>query len=263
MSPTLLEVSGLEVTFRSGFGSRAAITRAVDGVGFSIARGETVGLVGESGCGKSTLVRTLFGLNPIAAGTITLDGEDIGSPRRTDRRRLSRRMQLVFQDPYSSVDPRLTVHEIVAEPLRIARQYEPATVTDILDRVGLTSAQGARRPSTLSGGQRQRVAIARSLVLEPDLLVLDEPVSALDVSVQAQVLNLLVELQQTLGLSYLFVSHDLSVVRHISDRVIVMQNGTFVETGSVMDIFENAQHPYTRMLLESAPVADPRRRMVS
>ena len=262
MTHALLEVADLAVQFRSGVGRWATQTNAVDGVSLTLAAGETLGLVGESGCGKSTLVRTIFGLNRVAGGDVLLDGESIASPHRSRRGALSARMQMVFQDPYSSVDPRLTVHEIVAEPLRIGRRYQPVLVDDILYRVGLTRAQGSRTPGALSGGQRQRVAIARALVVRPEILVLDEPVSALDVSVQAQVLNLLAELQQEFGLAYLFVSHDLSVVRHISDRVVVMKNGRFVEEGATETIFEDPQHPYTRMLLDAAPKADPRIRLI-
>ena len=215
---------------------------------------------GESGCGKSTLVRTIFGLNPIASGSIQVLGHDVAtlSPRRS--RAVRNKVQLVFQDPYSSLDPRMSAHDIVAEPLRIARRYSRDRVVELLEQVGMGTDALAKRPAQFSGGQRQRLGIARALALEPDLLVLDEPVSALDVSVQAQVINLLADLQERLGLSYLFIAHDLSVVRHISDRVAVMHLGKLVEIGAREQVFGDPQHPYTRSLLASIPVPVPSRR---
>ncbi|MFN8075568.1 MAG: oligopeptide/dipeptide ABC transporter ATP-binding protein [Kineosporiaceae bacterium] len=257
----VLRVEDLHVRFavRDDAGRKRQL-RAVDGVSFSIRRGETLGLVGESGCGKSSLVRTLFGLNPIASGAVHVLGRDLARMPRRTQREVRNRMQLVFQDPYSSLNPRLTAHEIVAEPLRIAGRYSPQRVRELVEAVGLDDAALRRRPSEFSGGQRQRLGIARALALEPDLLVLDEPVSALDVSVQAQVVNLLQELQQRLGLSYLFIAHDLSVVRHISHRVAVMHLGRFVEVGPREQIFGDPRHPYTRALLSAIPLPDPRLR---
>jgi oligopeptide/dipeptide ABC transporter ATP-binding protein len=256
----LVQVDDLRVHFRrSSLLRKPTVVKAVDGVSLILQRGRTLGLVGESGCGKSTLMRSLFGLTPVVGGSIRVFGQDVTQTSRADRRRLSGHMQMVFQDPYSALDPRMTVHEIVAEPLRIAGRYRSADVVELLERVGVSEEMAARKPSEFSGGQRQRVGIARALALKPDVLVLDEPVSALDVSIQAQVLNLLVELQRELQLSYLFVSHDLSVVRHVADEVAVMYLGRIVEQGTTEDVFTNPVHPYTRSLLASAPIADPRR----
>ena len=257
----VLEVEDLHVRFpvRDRRGRRTSL-RAVAGVSFSVARGQTLGLVGESGCGKSTLVRTLFGLNPVQAGSIRVLGHDLATMTSRQRRPVQNRMQLVFQDPYSSLNPRLTTAELIGEPLRIAGRHSAARVAELVTAVGMDSSALDRRPGEFSGGQRQRIGIARALALEPDLLVLDEPVSALDVSVQAQVINLLQELQQRLGLSYLFVAHDLSVVRQISHQVAVMHLGRLVEVGTREQIFRDPQHPYTRALLSAVPVPDPRRR---
>lgn len=254
----VIQVEDLAVTFTSRRGLRAKRTlRALDGITFGVRRGETFGLVGESGGGKSTLVRTLFGINTPDAGRIRILGQDLGTLRARDRRALRNRVQLVFQDPYSALDPRMTAHDIVAEPLRIAGGYTPARVLELLDQVGLTADALTRRPAEFSGGQRQRLGIARALALEPEVLVLDEPVSALDASVQAQVINLLQDLQERLGLSYLFIAHDLSVVRHLADRVAVMHLGKLVEIGATEDVFTTPRHPYTRALIASAPVPDP------
>ncbi|MFE6857971.1 ABC transporter ATP-binding protein [Nocardia sp. NPDC057668] len=254
----VIQVEDLAVTFTSRRGLRAKRTlRALDGITFGVRRGETFGLVGESGGGKSTLVRTLFGINTPDAGRIRILGQDPGTLRARDRRALRNRVQLVFQDPYSALDPRMTAHDIVAEPLRIAGGYTPARVLELLDQVGLTADALTRRPAEFSGGQRQRLGIARALALEPEVLVLDEPVSALDASVQAQVINLLQDLQERLGLSYLFIAHDLSVVRHLADRVAVMHLGKLVEIGATEDVFTTPRHPYTRALIASAPVPDP------
>lgn len=253
-----LRVDDLHVDFTSGGGlRRRRVLHAVNGVSFSVKHGETLGLVGESGCGKSTLVRTIFGLNDHTSGSVEILGHALHTltPRR--RRQIQNRVQLVFQDPYSSLNPRMTAHDIVAEPLRIVKRYSRERIVELFDAVGLGVDAFDRLPGQFSGGQRQRLGIARALALEPDVLVLDEPVSALDVSVQAQVINLLDDLQDRLGLSYLFIAHDLSVVRHISDRVAVMHLGKIVEIGTRDQIFADPQHPYTRSLLASVPVADP------
>lgn len=254
----VIRVDGLQVTFTSRRGLRAKRTlRALDGITFGVRRGETFGLVGESGGGKSTLVRTLFGINQPSAGTIRILGHDVRALRPRERRALRNRVQLVFQDPYSALDPRMTAHDIVAEPLRIAGGYSRDRIVELLGQVGLTEDALARRPAEFSGGQRQRLGIARALALKPEVLVLDEPVSALDASVQAQVINLLQDLQDQLGLSYLFIAHDLSVVRHLADRVAVMYLGKLVEIGETEEVFTNPRHPYTRALIASAPVPDP------
>ncbi|WP_156758828.1 dipeptide ABC transporter ATP-binding protein [Microbacterium karelineae] len=227
--------------------------RAVDGVSVRVRAGETVAVVGESGCGKSSLARAILGIQPAVSGTVRLGGELVAPSLRGRSGRQREGAQLVFQDPYSALDPRLTVEQIVAEPLRIRRSYRPDRVRRLLADVGLDESFAARTPSQLSGGQRQRVGIARALALHPALLVLDEPVSALDVSIQAQVLELLDDLQDEHGLGYLFISHDLGVVRNAADRVVVMQNGRVVEEGPVEQIFEAPAHACTRMLLDAIP----------
>lgn len=254
----VLEIEDLHVQFRrrAGF-ARTHEVKAVDGVTLSLARGETLGLVGESGCGKSTLVRTVFGLNTPASGTIRVLGEQLDTLSPARRRAVQNRVQLVFQDPYSSLDPRLSVHDIVAEPLQIAGAYSRDRVVELLDDVGIGSDALRRTPAQFSGGQRQRISIARALALRPEVLVLDEPVSALDVSVQAQVINLLIDLQARHALSYLFIAHDLSVVRYLSDRVAVMRQGRIVELGATADVFERPRHDYTRTLLSAIPIPDP------
>ncbi|PPL16128.1 ABC transporter ATP-binding protein [Microterricola pindariensis] len=258
MSEFVVEVKDLAVHFgRAGRFASGRVVKAVDGVSLELKRGQTLGLVGESGCGKSTLIRSLFGLTPVTRGSIEVFGKDITASSRSERKRLGTQMQMVFQDPYSALDPRMTVHEIVAEPLRIAGRYDAKAVAELLDRVGVSAEMAQRKPSEFSGGQRQRVGIARALALKPEVLVLDEPVSALDVSIQAQILNLLAELQSELQLAYLFVSHDLAVVRHIADEVAVMYLGRIVERGPKNDLFTAPRHPYTRSLLASAPVARP------
>jgi peptide/nickel transport system ATP-binding protein/oligopeptide transport system ATP-binding protein len=261
----LLEADGLVKDFPARGGS----IRAVDDVSFSIAAGETLGLVGESGSGKSTIARLVVQLLDPSAGVIRLDGDDVARGSRRARRSRRRRVQIVFQDPYSSLDPRMTARAIVAEPLRIAgRAREIATrVPEVLALVGLGREHERRYPHELSGGQRQRVGIARALVVQPELLVLDEPVTALDGSIQAQILNLLARLQAELGLAYLFIAHDLAVVRHLADRVAVMHLGRIVETAPTEDLFRTPSHPYTQALLSASPVPDPaqeraRRRIV-
>lgn len=262
--PVLL-VEGLtkHFTVRGRARSRAeSVVRAVNGVDLVLAPRETLALVGESGCGKSTTGRLIVRLLEPTEGRIVFRGEDITHHRRRQLRDIRRELQIVFQDPFASLNPRLPVREILAEPLRIHgafdRRQGPRRVQQLLDLVGLAREHADRFPHEFSGGQRQRIAIARALALNPRLIVLDEPVSALDVSVQAQIINLLEELQEELDLTYLFISHDLSVVRHIADRVAVMYLGQIVELGESNDVFEQASHPYTQALLSAAPVADPR-----
>ncbi len=257
----VLQIDDLHVRFtrRTGW-RRRHVVDAVDGVSLTLHRGETLGLVGESGCGKSTLVRTVFGLNTPASGDIRILGHRIDDLPPLQRRRLRNRVQLVFQDPYSSLDPRLSVHDIVAEPLTIVGRYSKDRVVELLESVGIGAESLRRTPAQFSGGQRQRIGIARALALEPEVLVLDEPVSALDVSVQSQVINLLQDLQRTHALSYLFIAHDLSVVRHLSDRVAVMRQGRIVEIGERDQIFDDPRHEYTRTLLAAIPIPDPRLR---
>lgn len=260
----MLRVEGLTKHFVGRGRSRhsASVVRAVDGVDFVITTGETLALVGESGCGKSTTGRLIVRLLEPTAGRIVFRGADITDCRRRQLRDVRRELQIVFQDPFASLNPRLPVREILAEPLRIHGAFDrhrgPSRVQELLALVGLTREQADRFPHEFSGGQRQRIAIARALALNPSVVVLDEPVSALDVSIQAQIINLLEELQEELGLTYLFITHDLSVVRHIADRVAVMYLGRIVELGGCDEVFEQPSHPYTRALLSAAPVADPR-----
>ena len=261
----ILEVDGLEKHFpvRGGFFKRAVgEVHAVCGVSFGVGKGETLGLVGESGCGKTTTVRCIMRLTDATAGTVRFDGEDVLGSHRGDLRALRRRMQMVFQDPYASLNPRLSVEAIIADPMHVHGLHkgkEEARVKELLALVGLNPEHVNRYPHEFSGGQRQRIGVARALAVDPELLVLDEPVSALDVSIQAGVVNLLEDLQAELDLAYVFVAHDLSVVRHISDRVAVMYLGKIVETAAVDDLFVRPSHPYTQALLSAIPVPDPRR----
>ena len=246
------------------FGGTVGVVRAVDGVTFSIRRGETLGLVGESGCGKSTLGRVLNRLETPTSGRVTFEGKDIAGAAGEDLRALRRDIQMIFQDPYSSLNPRMTIGEIVREPLLVHRVGTKASqldaVRELLEVVGLTGALLGRYPHEFSGGQRQRVGLARALALEPKLVIADEPVSALDVSVQSQVLNLMVRLQRERELTYLFISHDLSVVEYISDTIAIMYLGRIVEIGPSSSIFGRPAHPYTRALIEAIPEPDPTRR---
>jgi oligopeptide transport system ATP-binding protein len=262
--PDLIEVEDLKVYFpvRAGlFQRQIGTVQAVDGLTFQIRRGETLGLVGESGCGKSTTGRALIRLREPTAGTVRFDGIDLGKLKPDELRRMRRRMQIIFQDPYGSLDPRMTVGSIISEPIETHRLASGAAkkqrVADLLRIVGLDPKYVSRYPHEFSGGQRQRIGVARALAVEPEFIVCDEPISALDVSIQAQVLNLLTDLREQLGLTYLFIAHDLSVVKHISDRVAVMYLGKIVEIGPPDIMYANPGHPYTRALLSAVPVPDP------
>ena len=262
-SPPLLTVKNLTKTFRVRkglLGRQAAMIQAVSDVSFSVFAGQTLGLVGESGSGKSTTALCVTRLLDITSGSIVFDGKELADLSRRIMRPIRRNMQIVFQDPYSSLDPRMTVKEVIAEPLRVYGAYGSKglgekTVHELLEKVGMNSGDADRFPHEFSGGQRQRISIARALALEPKLLILDEPVSALDVSVQAQVTNLLQDLQDAMGLAYLFIAHDLAVVHHVSDWIAVMYLGRIVEYGTVNQVFSEPTHPYTQAMLSAIPSA--------
>jgi peptide/nickel transport system ATP-binding protein len=267
MSDPLLEVSDLKKHYFEQdtlidrlLGNETVTIHSVDGVSFEVEAGETLGLIGESGCGKSTLGETVLGLRDPTAGTVRFDGQDVYQMDRTERTEFRRRTGIVFQDPFSSLDPRMSAAEILREPLDVhdvgTRAERRDTIERLIERVGLSVDQLDRNPREFSGGQAQRLGIARALALDPDFIVCDEPVSALDVSVQAQVLNLFADIQEEFDLTFLFIAHDLSVIRMISDRVAVMYLGEIVETGDVEAIFDDPEHPYTQGLLESVPRAE-------
>jgi oligopeptide transport system ATP-binding protein len=244
------------------FAKAVGTVRAVDGVSFSIGKGETLGLVGESGCGKTTVCRSILQLERSTSGQVIFEGRELTAMTDAELRPIRRRMQVIFQDPYSSLNPRMTVGQIIGEPLKVHRlipdrEGRRRRVTELLSYAGLLPALADRYPHELSGGQRQRVGIARALAMEPSFIICDEPVSALDVSIQAQIINLLEELQERFGLTYLFVAHDLSVVRHISDRVAVMYLGKIMEIADRQALYEDPLHPYTKALLSAVPIPDP------
>jgi oligopeptide transport system ATP-binding protein len=254
----LIQVQNLKKYFEVG---NNATLRAVDNVSFDIYKGETVGLVGESGCGKTTCGRTIMGLYKATSGKVLFDGVNIHDLDGKHKKDFARKAQIIFQDPYASLDPRMTVGDIIGEGIDIHNLYKGQErmekIYNLLSLVGLNKEHASRFPHEFSGGQRQRIGIARALAIEPKFIVCDEPISALDVSIQAQVVNLLIKLQKELGLTYLFIAHDLSMVRHISDRVGVMYLGTMVELASSTELYENPIHPYTQALLSAIPVPDP------
>lgn len=259
----VLEVKNLKQYFTSGFGRRKTVLKAVDDVSFTIYKGETFGLVGESGCGKTTTGRTIIRLYQPTGGEIYFNGKLISGPlSKEGRQEVTRGMQMIFQDPIASLNPRMTVKEIIGEGLKINKLCKNekemlAMVYDILETVGLTKEHASRYPHEFSGGQRQRIGIARALITNPDLIIADEPISALDVSIQAQVLNLLNRLRKKLGLTILFIAHDLSVVKYFSDRIGVMYNGKLVELANADELYTRPLHPYTQSLLSAIPLPDP------
>ena len=261
----LLTVNNLEVHFpvKKGLFSRTVgYVYAVDGVSLTLEKGETIGLVGESGCGKTTTGMAILRLIEPTAGKVTFQGEDVSQMTKSQLRSLKKEMQIIFQDPYSSLNPRMTVNQILSDPMEIHGLYKGSERKDriayLLEKVGLTPEQGRRYPHEFSGGQRQRIGIARALVLNPKIVIGDEPVSALDVSIQAQIINLLIDLQDEFHLSYIIIAHDLAVVEHICDRIAVMYLGKIMEMASYQDLYTDPKHPYTQALLSAIPVADPK-----
>jgi oligopeptide/dipeptide ABC transporter ATP-binding protein len=267
MNDALITVEDLKVHFpikRGLFARTIGYVYAVDGVSFDLTEGETLGIVGESGCGKTTAGMAVMQLIPNTGGSVTWRGREMGSMSRSDLRRLRRELQLIFQDPYSSLNPRLRVNEILADPMDVHGLYTGRARRDrlafLLETVGLSPEQGERYPHEFSGGQRQRIGIARALALDPSVIIGDEPVSALDVSIQAQIINLLMDLKANFDLSLIIISHDLAVVEYICDRIIVMYLGKVVESAAYGDLYGNPKHPYTRALLSAVPVPDPKRK---
>lgn len=264
MSEAVLEVKDLKVHFpvASGIFSKKQVVKAVDGVTFTIHKGETFGLVGESGCGKSTTGRAIVKLYEPTSGTILYEGNDVTKIKGSPLQEFRKNVQMIFQDPYASLNPRMTVGEIIREPMDIhsifnSKEEREARVRELLEIVGLKPDHIRRYPYEFSGGQRQRIGIARTLALNPNFIVCDEPISALDVSIQAQVINLLEKIQKEMGISYLFIAHDLSMVKHISDRIGVMYLGNLVEIGDSDDVYHRPLHPYTQALLSAVPIPDP------
>lgn len=262
MTEELIKVTGAKKYFpvKNSFGQVKTVVKAVDDVSLTIRKGETLGLVGESGSGKTTLGRSILQLEELNEGEIFFAGQELRSLSKKDRRAFHKRMQIIFQDPYSSLNPQLTALEQVMEPLSLlfSKSEAQTKAIDMLEKVGLTGQDIYKYPREFSGGQRQRIGIARAVAVEPEFILCDEPISALDVSIQAQIINLLVDLQKQLKLTYLFISHDLSMVRYISDRIAVMYLGKLVEVGPTQRIFDNPQHPYTKKLLSAIPIADPK-----
>lgn len=256
---TLIEVVNLKKVFQVG---KKKVLKAVDDVSFEIKKGETLGLVGESGCGKTTCGRTLLRIYDASEGKVLFDGENVHQMNRKQLMKFKKRAQMIFQDPYASLDSRMTIGEIIAEGLdihiKLKNGERTARIEELLEKVGLNPDYRSRFPHELSGGQRQRVGIARALAVEPDFIVCDEPISALDVSIQAQIVNLLIKLQKEMGLTYLFIAHDLSMVKHISDRIGVMYLGSLVEIANNEKLYEKPLHPYTKVLISSIPIPDPK-----
>lgn len=255
----LIEVVNLKKYFSVG---KDRTLKAVDNVSFNIKKGETLGLVGESGCGKTTCGRTVLGIYQATAGHVYYNGKDIHAMNREEKLKFKKNAQMIFQDPYASLDPRMTIGDIIGEGIdvhiKLSHKERQEKIDSLLGKVGLNSEHSARFPHELSGGQRQRIGIARALAVEQEFIVCDEPISALDVSIQAQIVNLLIKLQRELGLTYLFISHDLSMVKHISDRVGVMYLGSIVELASNHDLYEKPMHPYTQALISAIPIPDPK-----
>ncbi|SHE88254.1 oligopeptide transport system ATP-binding protein [Tissierella praeacuta DSM 18095] len=253
-----IEVVELKKYFQVG---KNATLKAVDNVSFNIKKGETLGLVGESGCGKTTCGRTILGIYPATSGQVLFNGKDVHKMNRAEKLEFKKNAQIIFQDPYASLDPRMTIGDIIDEGmdvhLKLSNKERQERIHDLLKKVGLNPEHGSRFPHELSGGQRQRIGIARALAVEPQFIMCDEPISALDVSIQAQIVNLLIKLQREMGLTYLFISHDLSMVKHISDRVGVMYLGSMAELASNDALYDNPLHPYTKALISAIPVADP------